>query len=51
MARQTQDGADYLAQFEQSPYGFNANKRVQVEGKSTLRWSWRPAEVEDKKEK
>ncbi|MCJ2108631.1 hypothetical protein MKK70_25310 [Methylobacterium sp. E-041] len=33
--------ADYLNQFSASPYGFRANKRVEVEGKSNLKGSWR----------
>lgn len=33
--------ADYLSQFSASPYGFRANKRVEVEGKSNLKGSWR----------
>ncbi|WP_162559688.1 hypothetical protein [Methylobacterium radiodurans] len=35
--------AQYLAQFSESPYGFRANKRVVVEGKSELKGSWRRA--------
>ncbi|GLS70002.1 hypothetical protein GCM10007890_20150 [Methylobacterium tardum] len=37
--------AEYLAQFSESPYGFRANKRVVVEGKSELKGSWRRAQA------
>ena len=34
--------AEYLAQFDKSPYSYPANDRQVVQGESTLKGSWRP---------
>jgi hypothetical protein len=39
--RPTQQGiADFLEQFEESPYTFRPNSRIEFEGKSSLKGSW-----------